>query len=105
MLRKVGAEFVKIDRSIVAAAAADPNARAVLMAMATYARQTGSFVIAEGIEDQETLDFLRHVDKKRRAARQHESRAGRVTGSEDARPATLPAPCDPPGYAASPAAP
>jgi diguanylate cyclase (GGDEF)-like protein len=58
MLRSVGADFVKIDRSIVSAAPLERNARAVLMAMATYARQTGSFVIAEGIEDQETLDFL-----------------------------------------------
>jgi len=64
MLRKVDAEYVKIDRSIVVAAATEPNARAVLMAMATYARQTGSFVIAEGIEDQETLDFLRAIDDR-----------------------------------------
>jgi diguanylate cyclase (GGDEF)-like protein len=62
MLRKVGAEYVKIDRSIVAAAATEPNARAVLMAMATFARQTGAFVIAEGIEDEETLEFLRGVE-------------------------------------------
>jgi diguanylate cyclase (GGDEF)-like protein len=62
MLRKVGADFVKIDRSIVNAATIERNARAVLMAMATYARQTGSFVIAEGIEDQETLDFLGEID-------------------------------------------
>jgi diguanylate cyclase (GGDEF)-like protein len=64
MLRKVGAEFVKIDRSIVSAATTERNARAVLMAMATYARQTGSFVIAEGIEDQETLDFLSEIDEQ-----------------------------------------
>jgi EAL domain-containing protein (putative c-di-GMP-specific phosphodiesterase class I) len=32
------------------------------MAMATYARQTGAYVIAEGIEDQETLDFLSAID-------------------------------------------
>jgi diguanylate cyclase (GGDEF)-like protein len=62
MLRKVGAEYVKIDQSIVAAAATEPNARAVLMAMATFARQTGAFVIAEGIEDEETLEFLRSVE-------------------------------------------
>lgn len=61
MLRRVGAEYVKIDASIVRAAAAEPNARAVLLAMATFAQQTGSFVIAEGIEDTETLDFLCHV--------------------------------------------
>jgi diguanylate cyclase (GGDEF)-like protein len=62
MLRRVGAEFVKIDRGIVNAATVDPNARAVLMAMATYASQTGSFVIAEGIEDETTLDFLLTIE-------------------------------------------
>ncbi len=48
MLRSVGAEFVKLDRSIVTGAPTEPAARAVLMAMATFARQTGAFVIAEG---------------------------------------------------------
>jgi diguanylate cyclase (GGDEF)-like protein len=62
MLRKIGAEYVKLDQSIVAAATTEPNARAVLMAMATFARQTGAFVIAEGIEDEETLGFLRGVE-------------------------------------------
>ena len=32
------------------------------MAMATFARQTGAFVIAEGVEDAETLRFLRSID-------------------------------------------
>jgi diguanylate cyclase (GGDEF)-like protein len=62
MLRKVDAEFVKLDRSIVTAAPTEPSARAVLMAMATFARQTGAFVIAEGIEDEDTLQFLRGID-------------------------------------------
>jgi EAL domain-containing protein (putative c-di-GMP-specific phosphodiesterase class I) len=62
ILRTIDAEFVKLDRSIVTAAATEPAARAVLMAMATFARQTGAFVIAEGIEDQETLAFLRTID-------------------------------------------
>jgi diguanylate cyclase (GGDEF)-like protein len=62
MLRKIGAEYVKLDQSIVAAAATEPNARAILLAMATFARQTGAFVIAEGIEDEETLEFLRGVE-------------------------------------------
>ncbi|HEX3241359.1 MAG TPA: bifunctional diguanylate cyclase/phosphodiesterase [Solirubrobacterales bacterium] len=62
MLRHIGAEYVKLDRSIVAAAPTEPNARAVLMAMATFARQTGAFVIAEGIEDEETLSFLRGLE-------------------------------------------
>lgn len=61
MLRRIGADYVKLDRSIVAAASTEPNARGVLMAMATYARQTGAFVIAEGIEDEETLAFLRGI--------------------------------------------
>jgi EAL domain-containing protein (putative c-di-GMP-specific phosphodiesterase class I) len=64
MLRSIDAEFVKLDRSIVAAAAMEPGARAVLMAMATFARQTGAFVIAEGIEDEETLEFLRRLDDR-----------------------------------------
>jgi diguanylate cyclase (GGDEF)-like protein len=63
MLREVGAEFVKLDRSIVAAAPIEANARAVLMAMATFARQTGAYVIAEGIEDESVLDYLRTIDE------------------------------------------
>jgi diguanylate cyclase (GGDEF)-like protein len=62
ILRAIDTDFVKLDRSIVTAAPTDPNARGVLMAMATFARQTGAFVIAEGIEDEETLDFLRSID-------------------------------------------
>jgi EAL domain-containing protein (putative c-di-GMP-specific phosphodiesterase class I) len=53
---------VKLDPSIVIAAPTEPSARAVLMAMATFARQTGAFVIAEGVEDAETLRFLRSID-------------------------------------------
>jgi diguanylate cyclase (GGDEF)-like protein len=63
ILSQVKAEFVKLDRSIVAAAATDPGARAMLMAVATYARQTDAFVIAEGIEDDETLEFLLAIDE------------------------------------------
>ncbi len=64
MLRELEAEYVKIDRSVVAAAATEPGARAVLMAMATFASQTGAFVIAEGIEDEETLRFLRGLHER-----------------------------------------
>jgi predicted signal transduction protein with EAL and GGDEF domain len=62
MLRRLDADFVKLDPSIVIAAPTDPSARAVLLAMATFARQTGSFVIAEGVEDEDTLRFLRSID-------------------------------------------
>jgi diguanylate cyclase (GGDEF)-like protein len=102
MLQKVSADFVKIDRSIVLAAATDRSARAVLMAMATYARQTGSYVIAEGIEDQETLDFLATIDER-------DTRPGRIIqggqgfglgrpaadGAGDRAPSLLGLPADP----------
>jgi diguanylate cyclase (GGDEF)-like protein len=61
MLRLVDAEYVKLDRGIVTSASDDANARAVLMAMATFASHTGAFVIAEGIEDDDVLDFVRGV--------------------------------------------
>jgi diguanylate cyclase (GGDEF)-like protein len=64
MLSKIDAEFVKLDQSIVVGAATESSARAVLMAMATFARQTGAFVIAEGIEDAEMLHFLRDIDDR-----------------------------------------
>jgi diguanylate cyclase (GGDEF)-like protein len=68
MLSKIDAEFVKLDRSIITAAATEPSARAVLMAMATFARQTGAFVIAEGIEDEDTLQFLRAINQEHELA-------------------------------------
>jgi len=63
MLSQIDADFVKLDRSIVVGAATEPGARAVLLAMATFARQTGAFVIAEGIEDQDTLQFLLEIEE------------------------------------------
>ena len=62
LLRHVGPEFVKLDRGLVSAAPDDVNARAVLMAMATFASHTGAFVIAEGIEDDDMLRFIREID-------------------------------------------
>jgi diguanylate cyclase (GGDEF)-like protein len=64
MLQKVAPDYVKIDRSIVVDATTDRSARGVLMAMATYAQQTGAYVIAEGIEDQETLDFIAAIGRR-----------------------------------------
>jgi diguanylate cyclase (GGDEF)-like protein len=68
MLSNIHAEFVKLDRSIITAAATEPSARAVLMAMAAFARQTGAFVIAEGIEDGEVLQFLRAINEAQELA-------------------------------------
>jgi len=64
ILRNIKAEFVKLDRSIVTTAPTEPGARAVLMAMATFARQTGAFVIAEGVEDEDTVQFLRGINER-----------------------------------------
>jgi diguanylate cyclase (GGDEF)-like protein len=69
MLRQVHAEFVKLDRSVVVAAMTEPGARAVLLAMATFANETGAFVIAEGIEDTDMLDFLRRLEDDMTVAR------------------------------------
>lgn len=61
MLRSFGVDFVKVDRSVVVAAPEDAGARAVLSAVAAFARETGAFVIAEGIEDPELLAYVRGV--------------------------------------------
>ncbi|MEA2285663.1 MAG: hypothetical protein QOJ21_1706, partial [Solirubrobacteraceae bacterium] len=58
MLSRLNVEFVKIDRAVVAGAMTETRARAVLLAMATFATETGAFVIAEGIEDGDMLRFL-----------------------------------------------
>jgi diguanylate cyclase (GGDEF)-like protein len=64
MLRQVDPDYVKLDRSIVIAATSEPTSRAVLMAIATFASRTGAYVIAEGIEDQESLDFLNRIGER-----------------------------------------
>jgi diguanylate cyclase (GGDEF)-like protein len=71
MLRRVDVEFVKIDRSIVIGAMSESGARAVLLAIVTYANQTGSFVIAEGIEDDDALEFVQHLEDDLTVARAH----------------------------------
>ena len=60
-LRRLPVDFVKIDRSIVASATSEVSAQAVLVAIVAYARRTGAFVIAEGIESDEILSFVRHA--------------------------------------------
>jgi EAL domain-containing protein (putative c-di-GMP-specific phosphodiesterase class I) len=50
MLRELAVDYVKIDRGVVQAAPSDRGARAVLLAIVTFAREVGAYVIAEGIE-------------------------------------------------------
>ena len=51
-------EVVKIDRSIILRAMTDRSARGVMAGAIAIAKETGAYVIAEGIEDVGMLDFL-----------------------------------------------
>ncbi|MDP9401055.1 MAG: bifunctional diguanylate cyclase/phosphodiesterase [Actinomycetota bacterium] len=66
LLRLAVFDFVKIDRSVITAAVSDSAARGVLLAIDAFARQTGAFVIAEGIEDEQVLDFVHGLDEHQR---------------------------------------
>jgi diguanylate cyclase (GGDEF)-like protein len=58
MLRELEPEYVKLDRSVVVGALTDRHARGILMGVTAFAHETGASVIAEGIEDDEVLDFI-----------------------------------------------
>ncbi len=58
MLRMVPVDYLKVDREIVAGALVDTTARSVLAAILAFALEAGTFVIAEGIENEAMLDFL-----------------------------------------------
>ncbi len=59
MLRQLEVDFVKVDRAVIVGALEDAGSRAVLVAIMAFAHQTGSYVIAEGIEDVEMLELVR----------------------------------------------
>jgi diguanylate cyclase (GGDEF)-like protein len=61
MLRAIPLDFVKVDRTVVSAAARDPQDQAVLVGIIAYARRVGAFVIAEGIESEDILDFVQNA--------------------------------------------
>jgi diguanylate cyclase (GGDEF)-like protein len=58
ILSRVHFDFVKIDREIILKGMSDRNARGVVAAIVSFARVTGAYVIAEGIEDTAMLDFI-----------------------------------------------
>ncbi|MBA3350803.1 MAG: bifunctional diguanylate cyclase/phosphodiesterase [Actinobacteria bacterium] len=60
LLRHLPLNYVKIAREVVQEAMTDKSARAVFVAIIAFASQTGTFVIAEGIENEHMLDFIRH---------------------------------------------
>ena len=59
ILSKFTFDFVKIDRSVIADAMTQKRARGVLAGIVAIAAEGGSFLIGEGIETREQLDFLR----------------------------------------------
>ena len=62
MLRRARPDFVKIDRTVVTESRTDPGARAVLAAIAAFASESGAYVIAEGIENDELLELVRESE-------------------------------------------
>jgi diguanylate cyclase (GGDEF)-like protein len=59
VLSKVRFDFVKIDRALITDAMERAEARGVLAGIIAIARETGSYLIAEGIETAEMLEFVR----------------------------------------------
>jgi diguanylate cyclase (GGDEF)-like protein len=51
-------DFIKLDRSLVSGVDRDRNQRALVCALATFAREAGIAVIAEGVERREELEVL-----------------------------------------------
>jgi diguanylate cyclase (GGDEF)-like protein len=62
MLRALPVDFIKVDRAVVSAAVEDRSARAVMLGILAFARESGSFVIAEGIETEAMLELARDPD-------------------------------------------
>jgi diguanylate cyclase (GGDEF)-like protein len=58
LLTHLRVDYVKIDRGILVRAMQDKTARGVLAGIVAIARETGSHIIAEGIEDMEMLDLV-----------------------------------------------
>ncbi len=88
MLRALPVDFIKIDRAIVTSAVEDRGARAVLLAIMAFARESGSFVIAEGIETEAMLELARDPNPS------GEARAIGAQGAQGyllGRPAPVPA--------------
>lgn len=58
MLSILPMDFIKVDGAIVNRAVSDKTCRAVLAGIAAIAQETGSILVAEGIETEEALQFI-----------------------------------------------
>jgi diguanylate cyclase (GGDEF)-like protein len=61
-LIRIAPDILKLDRSLVSGAHADPSRFALLEALASFAAETGSAVCGEGIEDLKDLQALADLD-------------------------------------------
>jgi EAL domain-containing protein (putative c-di-GMP-specific phosphodiesterase class I) len=57
----LGADLIKLDRSLVSDLASDPVRHALVAALTRFADDTGSQVVAEGVETTEELAALEHL--------------------------------------------
>ncbi len=62
MMRALRFDYVKIDRSVILDAANRGPGRAIIAAIATYARASNTFMIAEGVETVEMLNSISFGD-------------------------------------------
>ena len=60
-LAELPVQFVKIEGSLVRRIVTEPRVRAVVRAIQSLAADLGVVTVAEGIEDQATLDIVRHI--------------------------------------------
>ncbi len=61
MLRRVPFDYIKVDRGIVSSAFDGGPGRATLMAILAFAAESGAMVLAEGVENAETLRLVQQL--------------------------------------------
>jgi EAL domain-containing protein (putative c-di-GMP-specific phosphodiesterase class I) len=50
--------YIKLDRSLISGIDSDPDRGALVSAMLGYVRQTGGYLVAEGVETEAELETL-----------------------------------------------